>query len=86
MCRILPRSGDTEQPRVLTLGYSQREIRPESGGRRRLLRLFACCPSSAANVGRHFSSFVPFSQNYGGQSGHFLLTALPRVKTLGCFV
>ena len=32
-CRTLPRSGYTEQPRALALGYQWREIRPESGGR-----------------------------------------------------
>ena len=47
---------------------------------RRVFRLFACYSTAAPNIGCHFSSFVPYSPNYGGQAGHLLLPPDPGLK------
>src|SRR5689334_1506631 len=44
--------------------------RRKSGGRGTSLGSSACYFTVRPNIASHFSSFVPFSQNYGGQSGH----------------
>ena len=57
VCRTLPRSGYTEQPRALALGYAWCKIRPESGGRGRSLGCSRVIPTPPI-MGCHFPAFA----------------------------
>jgi molybdopterin-binding protein len=49
-------------------------------GRPRVFGRFVCCSTTVPNIGCHFSSFVPFSQNCGGQAGHLCQRPDPGLK------
>jgi hypothetical protein len=77
--RPLPRSGYTEQPRASALGKAlvkgALKVAPDiwrAGSK--------TCGEPKDHLGRRFSSFVPPSQNYGGQAGRCSRYAYPGLK------
>ena len=65
--RILSRRDYRTQPGVLTPGTDKKDTRPEGGGREAFSALDA--QRDPQRISAAPSSFVPYSQNYGGQTG-----------------